>query len=77
MYIDPIKRERLDWRKRYNIILGVAQGLLYLHQIIHRDIKPGNILLDEKLNPKIAYFGLAKHFAEDESHVTMRLAGTL
>lgn len=77
----PNNRERLDWQKRYNIILGIARGLLYLHQdsllrIIHRDIKASNILLDEKLNPKIADFGLAKHFPDDQSHVSTRLAGT-
>jgi len=81
-YIDPNNRNQLDWQKRYNIILGVARGLLYLHQdsllrIIHRDIKASNVLLDKKLNPKIADFGLAKHFPDDESHVSTRLAGTL
>eukprot|EP00253_Pinus_taeda_P010207 PITA_10207 len=78
---DPNKRNQLDWQKRYNIITGIARGLLYLHQdsqlrIIHRDIKASNILLDEKLNPKIADFGLAKLFPDDESHVSTRVAGT-
>eukprot|EP00253_Pinus_taeda_P008902 PITA_08902 len=59
---DPEKKRRLDWHTRYNIIMGIARGLLYLHEdsmlrIIHRDIKPNNILLDEGLNPKIADFG--------------------
>eukprot|EP01018_Ginkgo_biloba_P036588 Gb_35039 [translate_table: standard] len=58
------KRKHLNWQKRYNIILGVARGLLYLHEdsqlrIIHRDIKANNILLDDKLNPKIADFEYA------------------
>jgi serine/threonine protein kinase len=59
-----------------------ARGLAYLHEeseirIIHRDIKASNILLDNKYRPKIADFGLAKLFAEDESHISTRVAGTL
>eukprot|EP00253_Pinus_taeda_P024153 PITA_24153 len=78
---DPEKKRHLDWQKRYNIIMGIARGLLYLHEdsqlrIIHRDIKANNILLDEKLNPKIADFGVARLFPEDESHIQTRVAGT-
>lgn len=56
---------KFDWPTRYNICLGMAKGLSYLHEestlkIIHRDIKPSNILLDERLQPKISGFGLAK-----------------
>ncbi|KAL8128973.1 hypothetical protein V2J09_018128 [Rumex salicifolius] len=59
------KTVALDWPKRHEIALGAARGLEYLHHgcdrpVIHRDIKSSNILLDEKLKPKIADFGLAK-----------------
>jgi len=55
----------LDWDKRMCIIIGVAQGLAYLHHecnptIVHLDINPQNILLDNNYTPKLADFGLAK-----------------
>ncbi|KAI9118581.1 hypothetical protein K1719_010913 [Acacia pycnantha] len=55
----------LDWKKRYNIALGMARGLAYLHEeclewILHCDIKPQNILLDSEYQPKVADFGLSK-----------------
>uniref|UniRef100_K3XPS7 Protein kinase domain-containing protein n=1 Tax=Setaria italica TaxID=4555 RepID=K3XPS7_SETIT len=76
------KSVQLDWPKRYQIIIGLARGLLYLHEespvkIIHRDIKASNVLLDEQLSPKIADFGMARLFLEDASHVnTLRISGT-
>ncbi|KAH8970998.1 hypothetical protein BDL97_02G119700 [Sphagnum fallax] len=73
----------LDWTMRFNICVGIAHGLLHLHEylqphIIHRDIKGANILLDKDLNPKIADFGLARLFPEDISHLsTAHIAGTM
>uniref|UniRef100_A0A368UHH2 Cysteine-rich receptor-like protein kinase 2 n=1 Tax=Glycine max TaxID=3847 RepID=A0A368UHH2_SOYBN len=72
----------LNWKQRYDIILGTARGLAYLHEefhvsIIHRDIKTANILLDDDLQPKIADFGLARLLPRDRSHLSTKFAGTL
>ncbi|XP_047939834.1 G-type lectin S-receptor-like serine/threonine-protein kinase LECRK2 [Salvia hispanica] len=66
----------LGWRKMYEIAVGVAQGLEYLHRgcntrIVHFDIKPQNILLDEDFCPKISDFGLAKLCVKKQSIISM------
>ncbi|XP_065851244.1 PTI1-like tyrosine-protein kinase At3g15890 [Euphorbia lathyris] len=73
---------QLDWKRRMNIILGSAEGLLYLHHevtphIIHRDIKASNVLLDSEFEPLVADFGFAKLIPEGVSHMTTRVKGTL
>ncbi|XVF66925.1 hypothetical protein PTKIN_Ptkin10aG0079300 [Pterospermum kingtungense] len=75
------KQESLDWKTRYQIALGTARGLAYLHEkcrdcIIHCDIKPENILLDAELGPKVADFGLAKLVGRDFSRVLTTMRGT-
>ncbi|KAI3456686.1 hypothetical protein Pfo_013349 [Paulownia fortunei] len=63
----------LDWSTRFDICLGVARGLAYLHEesrlrIVHRDVKASNILLDSQLNPKNSDFGLAKLYDDKKTH---------
>ncbi|XP_047062525.1 cold-responsive protein kinase 1-like [Lolium rigidum] len=72
----------LNWRTRHQIIVGIARGLQYLHEesnlrIVHRDIKASNILLDDKFQPKISDFGLARFFPEDQAYLSTAFAGTL
>ncbi|KAG0553555.1 hypothetical protein KC19_12G020200 [Ceratodon purpureus] len=69
----------LDWETRKRIAIGIARGLEYLHvgcsqAVIHLDVKPQNILLDDNLNPKLADFGIAKLLEMGEPLVTITLA---
>ncbi|CAH9129860.1 unnamed protein product [Cuscuta epithymum] len=70
------QKEKLSWCLRYNIALGTASGLAYLHEechrrIIHRDIKASNVLLSEDFQPQISDFGLAKWLPDKWSHLTV------
>ncbi|KAJ4981223.1 hypothetical protein NE237_032060 [Protea cynaroides] len=72
----------LNWSQRYNIALGIASVLAYLHQeceqqVIHRDIKTSNIMLDGNFNPRLGDFGLARLMEHDKSPVSTLTAGTM
>ncbi|XP_016649682.1 PREDICTED: rust resistance kinase Lr10-like, partial [Prunus mume] len=70
------KNSFLGWDKLQDIALGIAKGIEYLHQgcdhrILHFDIKPHNILLDQNFTPKVSDFGLAKLCSRDQSAISM------
>ncbi|KAE8703329.1 putative receptor-like protein kinase [Hibiscus syriacus] len=73
----------LSWEKMFEVAVGIGRGIEYLHngcemQILHFDIKPHNILLDDNFTPKVSDFGLAKSYSVDDSIVSLTAArGTI
>ncbi|KAF7112547.1 hypothetical protein RHSIM_RhsimUnG0218200 [Rhododendron simsii] len=71
----------LEWEERFKIALGIARGLAYLHssceqKIIHCDVKPENILLDDNLQVKISDFGISKLLSREQSGLFTTMRGT-
>eukprot|EP00245_Coleochaete_scutata_P017600 TRINITY_DN871_c0_g1_i1.p1 TRINITY_DN871_c0_g1~~TRINITY_DN871_c0_g1_i1.p1 ORF type:complete len:1078 (+),score=196.12 TRINITY_DN871_c0_g1_i1:58-3234(+) len=78
----PHYPKRLKWGQLTQILIGTARGLAYLHhecehKIIHRDIKPGNILLDANMQARVADFGLARNTLVTDTHVSTNVMGTV
>ncbi|KAF5191960.1 L-type lectin-domain containing receptor kinase VIII.1 [Thalictrum thalictroides] len=82
LYREPDEGISLPWPQRYNIAVGIASVLTYMHQeceqqVIHRDIKTSNIMLDGNYNPRLGDFGLARLMEHDKSPVSTLTAGTM
>ncbi|KAM0891814.1 hypothetical protein ACQ4PT_026117 [Festuca glaucescens] len=80
-YLSDADGSSLDWHKRYKIIEGICNGLHYLHEqidksILHLDLKPGNVLLDDNLEPKISDFGLSRLLDQHQTISSPNRAGT-
>ncbi|KAK4392340.1 L-type lectin-domain containing receptor kinase SIT2 [Sesamum angolense] len=72
----------LTWEQRFNIVKGVASGLLYLHEeweqvVIHRDVKSSNVLIDHDMNARLGDFGLARLYDHGKNSHTTNVVGTI
>ncbi|CAK7344948.1 unnamed protein product [Dovyalis caffra] len=77
---EPNSTTKLDWEARYDICLGIAKGLKYLHEekrfkIVHGNIKASNIMLDKNLTAKLSDFGLATLYDEEDPFMTIKAKG--
>lgn len=82
MMAGQVKKTKLDWNMRLKIALAAAQGLAYLHQdckpqVVHRDVKSCNILLDSNMEAHLADFGIAKHIQPARTHTSTYVLGTI
>ncbi|XP_054800757.1 LRR receptor-like serine/threonine-protein kinase RPK2 [Prosopis cineraria] len=80
-FIQERSTRAVDWRILHKIALDIARALAYLHdqcvpRVLHRDVKPSNILLDEDFNAYLSDFGLARLLGTSETHATTGVAGT-
>jgi serine/threonine protein kinase len=81
-YLFDQPKVTLSWSQRFQVIIGVASGLFYLHEeweqiVIHRDVKASNVLLDGELNARLGDFGLARLYDHGTDPQTTHVVGTL